>query len=156
MKCKIEDCARKAVCRGWCNPHYQKWYRLGDPLVGNTYENGRHGENNPNYKDGLAGHPLEHVWRQMIKRCTDLYHPRYKDYGGRGITVCERWLKSYRAFIVDMLTDDWDQGLWLDRVDNDGPYSKDNCKWATPSESNKNRRTSGYENRTRDYMGRFQ
>lgn len=73
----------------------------------------------------------------MIRRCTDPRHPYWNAYGGRGITVCERW-QDFEAYYAD--TGDRPQGKSLDRVDNDGPYSPDNTRWATPSEQTLNSR----------------
>jgi hypothetical protein len=99
---------------------------------------GRHGEANSNWRGGKTEHPLYGSYNEMLARCTRPDHPRYADYGGRGITVCDRWRSDFWAFVDDM--GDRPEGQSLDRVDNDGPYSPDNCRWATSAQQRANRR----------------
>jgi hypothetical protein len=77
------------------------------------------------------------VWQQMVARCTNPKHASWDDYGGRGITVCERW-RDYANFHADM--GDAPKGLSIERMDNNGGYEPDNCKWATPLEQRHNSR----------------
>jgi hypothetical protein len=76
----------------------------------------------------------------MISRCTNPKSAGYKNYGGRGIYVCEEWF-DYEVFITDMGEKPGPK-YSLDRINNDGPYSKDNCRWATPKEQARNTRTN--------------
>lgn len=84
---------------------------------------------------------LMYVWGAMKSRCFDVSNPAYSNYGGRGITVCERWMK-FSNFLADMAPRP--QGLLLDRVDNDKNYEPGNCQWATRKEQNSNRRSCIY------------
>ena len=105
---------------------------------------------NANWRGGKCSHPLYDIYLDMIGRCSRPTHLRYANYGGRGIEVCARWRSDFWAFVADMgprpegATKGGRAAYSLDRIDNDGNYQPDNCRWATASQQSKNRRASAY------------
>ena len=88
---------------------------------------------------GLSKSPIHGIWIGMKSRCYNPNNPSFKNYGERGIYVCDRWKDSFENFHNDMIGT-YQPGLQLDRIDNNGPYSPDNCHWATPTQNARNTR----------------
>lgn len=89
------------------------------------------------------------VWCHMIERCYNSHSERYENYGGRGITVCDEWRDDFTAFRDWARSNGYSEKLSLDRINNDGNYEPNNCKWSTQKEQCNNRRN----NRLLTYKG---
>lgn len=197
--CLVADCNARVISKGYCDRHYRRWRKHGDPLVvtdragkpliasgdrfgrlvvevpytrsssrgrvhicrcdcgairevtteslrsGNTRSCGclqrevarawqtRHGHarrgDNPETRTYVS-------WQNMRQRCRNPSHPRWTDWGGRGITVCDRW-NSFENFLADM--GERPEGTTLDRINGDGNYEPSNCRWADITTQNRNR-----------------
>jgi len=92
-------------------------------------------------KRGLWHHPLYKTWYHMISRCENPDHDRYKDYGGRGVSVCSAWRHNFVAFYHWGLLNGWEKGLTIDRIKNDGNYEPDNCQFISRELNAVKRRT---------------
>lgn len=101
-------------------------------------------------RHGLSKHPSYFVWASMVDRCANPGSAKWRNYGGRGIRVCERWM-DLANFVADMGEPAFD-GAQLDRIDNDGGYEPGNCRWASRKVQLRNTRSNSvleYEGQVR-------
>jgi len=94
-----------------------------------------------NETHGAVGTPIYETWQGMKARCLNPKTAAYKNYGGRGITICQEWL-TFEGFLADM--GERPEGCTLERIDNNKGYIKDNCRWATVAEQSRNTRQNKF------------
>ena len=136
IKCEAKDCQRERVAKKYCLMHYKRFRNHGttDLLV---------------EQHGMKGTPTYATWSNMKTRCYNKNNYHYPRWGGRGITICNRWKDSFNAFFEDMK--EKPENRTIDRIDNEGGYWCGkcqeciengwpfNCRWATIAEQNENK-----------------
>ena len=103
------------------------------------------GNKNPNYKTGYCmkgkKNSLYNSWQGMKGRCLRKTHPKYGRYGGRGISICKEWM-DFKGFLEWALNNGWKEGYSIDRIDNNGNYCPENCRWVSVSENSRKKSTT--------------
>ncbi len=97
---------------------------------------------NKKIKHGGSSTRLYKIWCMMKQRCFNNNYDRYKDYGGRGITICPEWTESYIAFRDWALSHGYKEELQINRINNNGNYEPNNCEWVTRKENMQNKRNN--------------
>lgn len=134
-ECSVHDCNKEVRAHGLCPKHLYRWEKYGDPNKVSFHQDGQKKNNINLYRN----------WQSIKTRCYNKNCKKYKHYGGRGITVDDRWLgpNGFDNFLADMGQKPG-KGYSIDRIDVNGPYSPDNCRWATWEQQENNKRTNRY------------
>lgn len=130
-------------CKCYCGSHFKATAKVIRSGAKRSCGCARKGINKTH---GMSGTAEYRSWSGMIQRCKNIKNPKYKDYGGRGITVCNEWL-DFNIFIKDMGKMK-NKGMSIGRMDNDKPYCKENCRWETSyQQADNTRRTRRFDYR---------
>ena len=130
-KCGKEFIAQPSDSNGRCRECAMKLVGLG---------NTKHGESP---RPGKNASRLYAIWDNMRSRCNNSNNPKYKDYGGRGISVCQEW-DDFSTFKEWALENGYRDNLSIDRIDVNGGYSQENCRWATQKDQSRNTRVNHF------------
>jgi hypothetical protein len=128
--CIVAGCGRKYLAKGYCSRHYDHLRKLGNT----DFESMK-------IKDNRSKHPLFAIYNALMNRCYNPNDKGYKRYGGRGITVCEKWKNSFWEFAKDMGEKPFDKAQ-IDRIDNNKGYEPSNCRWVDRVTNIRNSRTA--------------
>ena len=102
------------------------------------------GKNNGNYRHGMWGTSIYARWKHIKARCYNSNGKQYKDYGGRGIRVCDEWLENFEPFYEWAINNGYREDLTIDRIDVNGDYEPSNCRWVTAKAQQNNKRSNHF------------
>lgn len=146
-QCCVEGCDYKAFCKGVCKAHYMQLWTHGK-IIGQVVPHSK-------ARGGITkDNPDEYrAWNLMKRRCTNKNSKEFQYYGGRGVKVCDRWKNSFANFLQDMGKKP--KGCSLDRINVNGDYCPENCRWATERQQQRNRRDNRIEPCIYPLKGRY-
>lgn len=138
--CSIDGCGKCSLAHGFCSKHLYRYEKYGNPYFTTVSKDGHKKQNLQMYR----------VWLGIKTRCYNKKNKSFKNYGGKGVVVCDRWLgkNGFINFLNDMGNKPGD-GYSIDRIDHNGPYSPENCRWATWEQQENNRSINVYY----EYLG---
>lgn len=140
---------KHTMWRCQCDCGREKIAESHNLICGHTQSCGclqREATSRANTKHGMRNTRLYTIWNCMKNRCYQRSYHAYNHYGGRGITVCDEWLKSFNDFYSWAMSNGYQDNLSIDRIDVNKGYSPENCRWVSMREQNKNKRAeNGYK-----------
>ena len=150
----VESCGQKANDRHYFSKvrcECGKEYLVPDTELIYGRRRGCTSCGNGSWIHGKTNTKLFNVWASMKQRCLDKNHKNYKDYGGRGIKICDEWLNDFKTFYEWAMSNGYKEELSIDRIDNNGNYEPSNCRWAdliTQANNKRNSRIITYKGKT--------
>lgn len=126
------DCGKEVINNGQPMLRAQPWRSCG-------CQRGKRGTDHPQYRHGMRHTRVYRIWNAMRQRCHNPNQPHYVRYGGKGVKVCKKWREDFVAFYKDMGDPPSDKHS-IDRIDPFGNYEPKNCRWATASQQQRNKR----------------
>lgn len=138
-----KDNRAKWICKCYCGNTFES---TGKDIRNHKIKSCGCRKKNVNYKHGNSYKRLYNIWRGIISRCYNNKDTSYKNYGFRGVSVCDSWLNNFDSFEKWSLDNGYKDGLTIDRINVNGNYEPKNCRWATTKEQGLNKRNTVYAN----------